>query len=98
VLIMSKIYHLEVPAKKVSIPALIQAVNLLPNITTLKIHSLSTDETTELTFKELHILCLTKETNSMDIQFCFRTIFKKIKHNIDHRLDSLCRHIPTAGD
>ncbi|CAF1148854.1 unnamed protein product [Rotaria sp. Silwood1] len=69
---------------------------------TLKIHSLSTDETTELTFKELHILCLMKETigfiSSMDIQFCFRTIFKKIKHNIDHRLDSLCRHIPTAGD
>ncbi|CAF4708813.1 unnamed protein product [Rotaria sp. Silwood1] len=48
--------------KKVSIPALIQAVNLLPNITTLKIHSLSTDKTTESTLKQLLVLCSIKET------------------------------------
>ncbi|CAF4942257.1 unnamed protein product [Rotaria sp. Silwood1] len=65
VLTISNIYHLEIPAKKVSIPALIQAVNLLPNITTLKVHSLSTDETTELTLKQLLILCSIKETSKI---------------------------------
>ncbi|CAF3361724.1 unnamed protein product [Rotaria sp. Silwood2] len=62
VLTITKIYHLEILENKISIPALIQVVNLLPDITTLKIHSLSTDETTELTLKELLILCSIKQT------------------------------------
>ncbi|CAF1370837.1 unnamed protein product [Rotaria sordida] len=46
-------------------PVLIQAVNLLPDITTLKIHSLSTDETEELNVKRLLILCSMKETSKI---------------------------------
>ncbi|CAF3731105.1 unnamed protein product [Rotaria sordida] len=65
VLTITKIYHLEILEKKVSIPALIQIVNLLPDITTLKIHSLSIDETTELTLKELLILCSIKGTSKI---------------------------------
>ncbi|CAF1476369.1 unnamed protein product [Rotaria sordida] len=65
VLTITKIYHLEILEEKFSIPASIQVVNLLPDITTLKIHSLSIDETTELTVKELLILCSIKETSKI---------------------------------
>jgi len=46
VLRIIQIYHLEILEKNFSSSRLIQAVNLLPDITSLKIHSLSTDETT----------------------------------------------------
>ncbi|CAF1311306.1 unnamed protein product, partial [Rotaria sordida] len=62
VLTRTKIYHLEILEKKVSISALIQIVNLLPDIISLKIHSLSIHKTTELTLKEFFILCSIKET------------------------------------
>jgi hypothetical protein len=133
VLTITQIYHLEILEKKISIPVLIQVVNLLPDITALKIHSLSTDETQELTVKELFIVCSMEETskitkvyleeignvqeldflfklcpymeyfkvgciNAMDIQSFLRTIFKKINHNNNHHLRSLCFHVPTAND
>jgi hypothetical protein len=65
VLTITQIYHLEIREKKISIPVLIQAVNLLSDITTLKLHSLSRDETIELTVKELLILCSMKETSKI---------------------------------
>jgi hypothetical protein len=65
VLSISQIYHLEILQKKVSMSVLIQAVNRLPDITTLKIHSLSTDKTTELPVKELLILCSMTETSKI---------------------------------
>jgi hypothetical protein len=131
VLTITQIYHLEILEKKISIPVLIQAVNLLSDITTLKNHSLSTDEPIELTVKELLILCSMKETSkitkiyleeigdvqeldflfilcpymryfkvgcikTMDVQSFLRTIFKKINHNNNHPLRSLCFDVPTA--
>ncbi|CAF3770227.1 unnamed protein product [Rotaria sp. Silwood1] len=65
ILTITQIYYLEILEKELSIPVLIQVINLLPNITTLKIHSLSTDETTELTVKELRILCSMKRTSQI---------------------------------
>ncbi|CAF3670838.1 unnamed protein product [Rotaria sp. Silwood1] len=65
VLTITKIYYLEILEEDLSIPVLIQIINLLPNITTLKIHSLSTDKTTELTLKELLILCSMKQTSQI---------------------------------
>jgi hypothetical protein len=61
VLTITQIYHLEISEKIISIPVLIQVVNLLPD----KIHSLSTDETKELTVRELFILCSMKETSKI---------------------------------
>jgi len=52
ILRITQIYHLEILEKDFLMPYIIEAVNLLPNITTLKIHSLSTDGTTKLTDKE----------------------------------------------
>ncbi|CAF5118277.1 unnamed protein product, partial [Rotaria sp. Silwood1] len=65
ILTITQIYYLEILEKKLSIPVLIQIINLLPNITTLKIHSLSTDKTTELTLNELLILCSMKRTGQI---------------------------------
>lgn len=65
ILTITQIYHLEILEKNISIPVLIRAVNLLPNIITLKIHSLSTNETTELTVKELYILFSMKEKSKI---------------------------------
>ncbi|CAF4688854.1 unnamed protein product, partial [Rotaria sp. Silwood2] len=65
ILTITQIYHLKILEKKISIPVLIQVVNLLPDITTLKIHSLLTDETTELTVKYIFILCSMKEKSKI---------------------------------
>ncbi|CAF4103996.1 unnamed protein product [Rotaria sp. Silwood2] len=65
VLTITRIYHLEIHQRKISIPVLIQIINLLPDIITLKIYSLSTDETEELNVKELLILCSMKETSKI---------------------------------
>ncbi|CAF3432024.1 unnamed protein product [Rotaria sp. Silwood1] len=116
-----------------SIPILIQIVNRLSEITTLKIHSLSTDNTAQITLEEIDMLFLMKNTSnitmvyleqiddvghlrfvfklcpymkyfkvgvthSIDIQFFFRTIFMKTKHNNSRHFDSLCIHLPSADD
>jgi hypothetical protein len=52
---------LEILDGKISIHVLIQAVNLLPDITTLEIHSLSTDEPIELAVEALLILCSVRD-------------------------------------
>jgi hypothetical protein len=56
VLRITQIYRLEIHKKNFTIPVLIQTVNLLPEITTLKIHSLSTDKTIKITVNELFTL------------------------------------------
>jgi len=73
VLTITQIYHLEILEKDFLMPYLIEAVNLLPNITTLKIHSLSTDETFELIVNEIFISCSTKETSQI-----LKFIWKKL--------------------
>ncbi|CAF1365485.1 unnamed protein product [Rotaria sordida] len=65
VLIITQIYYLEILEKNISIFQMIQVINLLPDLTTLKIHSLSTDETSEFTVDEIFILCSMKETSQI---------------------------------
>ncbi|CAF0898109.1 unnamed protein product [Rotaria sp. Silwood1] len=133
ILTITNIYHLEIFEKEMSIPILIQIVNRLSEITTLKIHSLSTDNTAQITLEEIDMLFLMKNTSnitmvyleqiddvghlrfvfklcpymkyfkvgvthSIDIQFFFRTIFMKTKHNNSRHFDSLCIHLPSADD
>ncbi|CAF3251842.1 unnamed protein product [Rotaria sp. Silwood2] len=131
ILTITKIYHLEIFEKEISISILIQILNLLSQIITLKIHSLSTNKR-KLTHEEFDILYLMKKTskitkvylkqinnikqlnfifelcpcmkyfkvgfiNLLNIQFFFRTIFKKMKYN-NHHPNSLCLNIPTTDD
>ncbi|CAF4971459.1 unnamed protein product [Rotaria sp. Silwood1] len=65
ILTITHIYHLDILQKKISIPALIHTVNLLPDITTLRIHSLSIDETNKLTIQQIRILCSMKATSKV---------------------------------
>ncbi len=65
VLTIAQIYHLEIPEEKVHISPLIQAVNLLPELTTLKIHSLSLYEPRMLNSEELLILSSTEDTSKI---------------------------------
>ncbi|CAF4965151.1 unnamed protein product [Rotaria sp. Silwood1] len=65
ILTITHIYHLYILQKKISISTLIQTFALLPDITTLKIHSLSIDKTNESTAEELLILCSMKDTSKV---------------------------------
>ncbi|CAF3862441.1 unnamed protein product [Rotaria sp. Silwood1] len=65
ILTVTQIYYLEILEKNISIDLLIQLINLLPDLTTLKLHSLSIDETSELTANEVFILCSMKETSQI---------------------------------
>jgi hypothetical protein len=56
VLRITQIYHLEILEKNIPMSLLIQFVNLLPNITTLKIRSLPPIETITITFDEFSLL------------------------------------------
>ena len=54
---------MEIPIEKIFIGILIQAINILPKLDTLKIHSLSLDQPRNLSFEELVIFCSTENTN-----------------------------------
>jgi len=51
--------------KKFPISLLIQIVNLLPNITTLKLHSLPTFETITITFDDFSLLFSMKKASKI---------------------------------
>ncbi|CAF1638498.1 unnamed protein product, partial [Didymodactylos carnosus] len=53
VLTIAQIYHLKISEEKVRISVLIEAVNLLPELNTLKLHSLSLYEPRMLNSEEL---------------------------------------------
>ncbi len=65
VLTIAQIYHMEIPEENVHIGALIQAVNLFPEVNTLKIHSLSLYEPRMLNSEELLILSSTEDTSKI---------------------------------
>ncbi len=65
VLIITQIYHLEILEKNFPLSLLIQVVNLLPNITTLKIHSLPTIETIRITFDDFSLLRSINKTSKI---------------------------------
>jgi hypothetical protein len=56
ILTIAQIYHLEISAENVPINVLLETVNLLPELNTLKIHSLSLYKPRMLNEKELIIL------------------------------------------
>ncbi|CAF3327288.1 unnamed protein product [Rotaria socialis] len=64
-LTVTKIYHLEIFDKEISISILVQILNRLSQIITLKIHSLSTDKRAEVTVEQLNMLCLMKSTSKI---------------------------------
>ncbi|CAF1035572.1 unnamed protein product [Rotaria sp. Silwood1] len=55
-------YHLDIKNKEFDIGALIKAIHLLPELDTLKIHSLSLNQTNVLNFEEFNILYSTNDT------------------------------------
>ncbi|CAF2946029.1 unnamed protein product [Rotaria sp. Silwood2] len=57
VLTIAQVYHLEIPEENIFIGALIEALNLVPELNTLKIYSLSLYEPRNLSFEEYMILC-----------------------------------------
>jgi hypothetical protein len=65
VLTIAQIYHLEIPEEKVPVSTLIEAVNLLPELETLKIHSLSLYEPRSLNSEELIILSSIEDTSQI---------------------------------
>ncbi|CAF1524429.1 unnamed protein product [Rotaria sordida] len=64
-LTITKIYHLEIFEKEISISILIRILNQLSQIITLKVHSILTDGTTEITFEELDIVWSMKEISKI---------------------------------
>jgi hypothetical protein len=65
VLRITEIYHLEILEKHFRMSLLIQVVNLLSNITTLKLHSLPTIETITITFDEFSLLLSMKAASKI---------------------------------
>ncbi len=65
VLNVEQIYHLEILEEKIFIGTLFQVIDLLPELNTLKIHSLSLNQRRSLCFKDLVILCSTESTSKI---------------------------------
>jgi hypothetical protein len=64
-LTLSQFYHLEISEKTIFIGALIQAVDLLSELKSLKVHSLSLDQPRELCEKEVDIFLSTEDTSKI---------------------------------
>ncbi|CAF4289127.1 unnamed protein product, partial [Rotaria sordida] len=65
ILTVAQVYNLEIPKEKFFIGALIRIVNLLPEVNTLKIHSLSLYEPRMLNSKELFIFSSIEDTSKI---------------------------------
>ncbi|CAF4048302.1 unnamed protein product [Rotaria magnacalcarata] len=87
VLAIAQIYHLDMTEENVYVGALIETVRLLPELTLLKIHSLSLHEPVWL-YSEEQIIW-----HSMDY-----TNLKKIKHDCNEYLRLLYFRVPTADE
>ncbi len=64
-LTVAQYYHLEIPENEIFNGALIRAVALLPELTTLKIHSLSLYEPRDLCEEEIDIFLSTEDTSKI---------------------------------
>jgi hypothetical protein len=69
ILAVTQIYHLEICKRKIFIDILIEIINCLPELNSLKIHSLSLHE------EEIDIFCSTKYTNKIT-----KVYFEEINH------------------
>ncbi|CAF1443219.1 unnamed protein product [Rotaria sordida] len=65
ILTVAQVYNLEIPKEKFFIGALIRIVNLLPEVNTLKIHSLSLYEPRMLNSKELFMFSSIEDTSKI---------------------------------
>jgi hypothetical protein len=121
ILTIGQIYHLEFSKSKIFTGLLIQIIDLLPDVITLKIHSLACREPANLSKNKiskvyLHeldnmdqldfLLTLCSSMNSLrierlngiDVQLFLCHILKKIHHDCNDHLRSLCFGVPTADD
>jgi len=64
-LTIAQIYHMEISQEKIFIGTLIQAIHLLSELDTLKIHSLLLDQPRYLCFEEMIIFCTTEDTSKI---------------------------------
>ncbi|CAF3608334.1 unnamed protein product [Rotaria sp. Silwood1] len=65
VLSIAQIYYLEIPKKKIFIGILIQIIDLLPELNSLKLHSLSLSEPRDLCEEEVDIFTSTEDTSKI---------------------------------
>jgi hypothetical protein len=89
VLSIEQIYHLEISEEFFFIGILIQVINVLPELSTLKLHSLSLDQPRNLCFEELVMFCSTDSTSK--ITKVFLGILNDIKDL--HFLVALCPYM-----
>ncbi|CAF4840698.1 unnamed protein product, partial [Rotaria sp. Silwood2] len=77
ILTVAQIYHLEISEENVHVAALIEAVSLLSELTTLKIHSLSLHESRTLNSEELLTLA------SMEDRSKITKVYLKMMNDIE---------------
>ncbi len=65
VLAVEQIYHLEISEEFLFIGILIQVINALSELSTLKLHSLSLDQPRNLCFEEMVMFCSTESTSKI---------------------------------
>jgi hypothetical protein len=65
ILSVGQIYHVEIPKQEIFIGSLIRTINLLPELDTIKIHSLSLDQPRELCDEEIQILSSIANTSKI---------------------------------
>jgi hypothetical protein len=63
ILDVTRIYHFEIPEEEILLDILIQMINALPQVTTLKLHSLSIDQVTDSETEEPIVFPMTTSTN-----------------------------------
>jgi hypothetical protein len=74
ILNVTQIHHLEISHEKILIDILIQITNSLPQVNTMKIHSLSLDQPRDSETEELIIFPSTKSTNQIT-KVCLEKMF-----------------------
>jgi len=65
ILSLTQIHHLEISDEKTLVDILMEITNALPQVTTMKLHSLSLDQATELETDELIVFPSTTSTNQI---------------------------------
>ncbi|CAF4214467.1 unnamed protein product [Rotaria sp. Silwood2] len=112
VLTVAQVYDLEIPEEKIFIGAFIKILNLLPELKTLKMHSLSYYEPRILYSEELFIssstedtskitnVCLEKMNEILRIFFSvgIMSLYGMSQKDCNDRLCLLCFRIPTVDD
>jgi hypothetical protein len=120
-LTISQIYHLEFSRSKIFADLLIRIIDLLPDLITLKIDSLSCREPANSSKNKISKVYIQKmdnmnelgcllaicpymnylqieHLNDIDVKLVLDHVLKKIHHDCNSHLRSLCFGIPTADD